>query len=460
MNDWLPDLDTVAGPRYLAIADALERDVASGRLTAGTRLPPQRALAEALRIDLTTVSRGYGEAQRRGLIGGEGRRGSFVLTQTANRNVELDQPVETGMNAPPEPTSNALASAWRSASEILMTQASIPPPFHYQPSGGMVSVRAAGATLLQNRGIECGADTVVVTAGGQHGLHAIISTAFRPGDTIAVAPFTYPGFLSVARRYGLRLVPIATDKDGILPEALTETCQREQINGLYVIPTNDNPTTTTMDLARRKAIAQVAAHSDLVVIEDDAYGLLPQAPMPPLASLIPDQTYHICSVSKIISPGLRFAWVRAPDIGAAWRLAADLHETAIMAPPFNAAIVSVWLENGEFWHLAEAVRSEVRARQEIVANTLRHQSYLAQPYGYHVWLPLPLGSDPAIIIDALRPFGLPLSFSDAFAVERTNAHPAFRVSTGGLITRNGLKSALELLREMIGGSAPQKVSLV
>lgn len=215
-----------------------------------------------------------------------------------------------------------------------------------------------------------------------------------------------------------------------------------------------------MGLARREAIAQVAACSNLVVIEDDAYGLLPEVPMPPLASLIPDRTFHICSISKIISPGLRLAWVRAPDIGAAWRLAADLHETAIMAPPFNAAVVSVWLENGEFWHLAEAVRSEVRARQEIVANTLRPGSYRAQPYGYHLWLPLPLGSDPAIIIDTLRPFGLSLSFSDAFAVERTGAPPAFRVSTGGLITRKGLKSALALLREMTVASAPHKVSLV
>ncbi|RVQ65042.1 PLP-dependent aminotransferase family protein [Croceicoccus ponticola] len=460
MHNWLPDLDTVAGPKYRAIADAMERDILAGRLAAGTRLPPQRVLAETLGIDLTTVSRGYGEAQRRGLIGGEGRRGSFVLTQAAGKNVELDQPVETSMNAPPQPASNVLANAWRTASEILLTQTSIPPPFHYQPGGGMASVRAAGATLLQTRGIDCGVDTVVVTAGGQHGLHAIVSTALRPGDAVAVAPFTYPGFLSLARRYGLRLIPIAADKKGVLPEALAETCQREKIKGLYVIPTNDNPTTATMDLARREAIAQVAARADLIVIEDDAYGLLPEAPIASLASLIPDRTFHICSTSKIISPGLRIAWVRAPDIGAAWHLATDLHETAIMAPPFNAAVVAVWLETGDFWRLAQEVRSEVRARQELVAAALTPGSYRTQAYGYHLWLPLLPGSDPAIIIDTLRPYGLSLSASDAFAVDKASAPHGLRVTTGGLISGDALTSALSLLREVATGSATQKFSLV
>ncbi|MDR7101550.1 PLP-dependent aminotransferase family protein [Croceicoccus sp. BE223] len=460
MKDWLPDLTTASGPKFLAIADALERDIAAGRLPAGTRLPPQRALAEGLGVDLTTVTRGYGEAQRRGILGSEGRRGSFVLSPPASTSVDLDGPVETGMNAPPVPAGNALAEAWRSATDILMSQGHIPPPFHYQPSGGMASVRAAGASLLHARGMPCAPETVVVTAGGQNGLHAIVSTAFRPGDTIAVAPFTYPGFLSLARRYGLRLVAVPADENGILPDGLAQMCRSENIAGLYVIPTNDNPTTATMDLPRRAAIAEVAASQNLLVIEDDAYGLLPEVATPSLASLVPERTFHICSVSKVISPGLRVAWVRTPDIGSAWRLCADLHETAIMAPPFNAAVVSVWLETGDFWRLADAVRCEVLARNDIVAETLEGGSYRARPCGYHLWLPLPSGRDPSTIIDVLRPYGLSLSASDAFAVAGTGAPPAMRVSTGGLITRQGLRSALTLLREMTGDSPVQKVSLV
>lgn len=455
MSEWLPNLSAAAGAKYLAIADALERDIAAGHLAPGTRLPPQRALASRLGVDLTTVSRGYGEAQRRGLIGGEGRRGSFILAPAVGAPVDVDLPVETSMNAPPEPAGNALAKAWRAASETLLTQADVPPPFHYQPSGGMASVRAAGATLLQARGVACSADTVVVTAGGQHALHAAIATAFAPGQAIAVAPFAYPGFLSVARRHGLILLPVAADDEGILPDALAEACKTHNIAGLYVVPTNDNPTTATMGAQRREAIAEVAARAGLTVIEDDAYGLLPEVPVVPLAALLPDRTFHICSVSKIISPGLRCAWLRAPEVAGAWRLAAALHESAIMAPPFNAAVVSVWLENGEFARLVQAVRAEVSARRAIVAEALREGSYRAQPCGYHLWLPLPRESDAAGIVDTLRPFGLAVSSSDAFAVERGSGSPALRVSTGGLISRDGLGLALALLREMIAAAAPR-----
>lgn len=460
MRDWLPDLSYAPGPKYLAIADSMERDIAEGRLVAGTRLPPQRALAGTLGIDLTTVTRAYSEAQRRGLIGGEGRRGSFVLAKASRQSIEISRPVETGMNAPPLPPNDALAQAWRVASDILLTQTSAPPPFHYQPSGGMPSVRSAGATLLNARGIECAADTVTVTGGGQHGLHAIVSTAFKPGDVIAVAPFTYPGFLSLARRYGLRLVAVSIDEEGIVPEALAEACRQEQVSGLYVVPTNDNPTTATMGPARREAIAEVAAAADLIVIEDDAYGLLPDVSLPPLASLVPERTFHICSTSKIISPGVRVAWVRSPSVGAAWRLAADLHETAIMAPPFNAAVVSVWLETGEFQRLAEGVRTEARARQSIVADILKPGTYFTQTYGYHFWLPLGLETEAALVVDALRPYGLSLSSSDAFSVGRISASRCLRVSTGGLITRSGLQTSLALLNEMTEPNAPSKVSLI
>ena len=78
MQNWKPDFSVLAGPKYLAIAEALARDVRNGTLRAGTRLPPQRILADVLGVDLTTVTRAYNEARRQGLIEGEGRRGSFV----------------------------------------------------------------------------------------------------------------------------------------------------------------------------------------------------------------------------------------------------------------------------------------------------------------------------------------------------------------------------------------------
>lgn len=458
--DWLPDIASARGPKYLAIADALAGDIGEGRLSAGTRLPPQRALAEALGVDLTTVTRAYGEAQRQGLIEGEGRRGSFVLARRPAATLNISAPVETGMNAPPAPPGDALAAAWRSACELLLGGVNAPAPFHYQPAGGMPSVRAAGAALLAQRGIDCGTDTCIVTAGGQHGLHAIVSTALKPGDGVAVPPVVYPGFLAIARRYGLRLVPVAADDEGMVPEALAEACRSEDVCALYLVPTNDNPTTASMGIARREAIASIAQAADLTVIEDDAYGLLCEASPAPFAAIVPERTFHICSTSKVLSPGLRVAWVRAPSVGAAWRMAADLHETAIMAPPLNAAVVSAWLETGEFGRLANGVRTESQARQAIAARTLQTGSYRAQPDGYHLWLSLPGPTDVAPILDALRPHGLSVIPAEAFAVDRAAAASALRISTGGLITHDQLGTALLLLKELIGPNASRKLSIV
>ena len=87
----------------------------------------------------------------------------------------------------------------------------------------------------------------------------------------------------------------------------SSACAAQAIRGLYVVPGNDNPTTATMSANRRRAIAEIARRRDIVVIEDDAYGRLASASLPPLASLAPERTWHVASLSKSISPSLRIA---------------------------------------------------------------------------------------------------------------------------------------------------------
>lgn len=461
MQTWKPDIESIAGPKYLAIAEALSRDIEAGKLIAGTRVPPQRALAEALGVDLTTVTRAYGEAQRLGLIEGDGRRGSFVRQKKVDGpKVSYSEPADTGMNAPPEIPGALLAAAFRQSTDALLTRSDVAAPFQYQPSGGMIVAREAGADLLSARGVPCHDDTVLVTAGGQHALHAIVSAELQPGDCVAVAAHVYPGFQSVARRYGLQFTVIDSDQEGLLPEALNAACTQASVRAVYVVPTNDNPTTATMSVDRRKAIATVAEQHGLIVIEDDAYGLLPERPLLPIASFAPDRTWHISSVSKILSPGLRVAWLRAPTVAQAWRLAADVHETAIMAPPLNAAVVADWIGSGVFQQLTGAVRAEAQARQAIAAQFLEPGGFHAQPEGYHLWMPLPADANAGEIVNTLRPHGLSVVGSEAFAVDRSRASPALRVSIGGTLARERLERGLRLLGAMTAPNATRKISLV
>ena len=460
MQSWTPDIVGTGGPKYLAIAKAMMQDIKAGRLIAGARLPPQRVLADALDIDLTTVTRAYGEAQRLGLIESDGRRGSFVR----------EQPVETpkhaptgrgdaGMNAPPEQAGSLLSVEYRHAAEALLGDHELL-ALSYPPRGGMPVAREAGAWLLQKRNIACLDDTVLVTAGGQHALHAIFCAELRAGDMLAVGSNVYPGLLALARRFNIRLAPIVSDSEGIDPDALDALCRTADVRGVYVVPTNDNPTTATMSVSRRKAIAAVAQRHGLLMIEDDAYGLLPKDPLPPIASFAPEQSWHIASTSKILSPGLRVAWLCAPGVAEAWRLAADVHDTAIMAPPLNAAIVARWVGNGLFDRLVGEVRDEAVARQLLVRKWLHEGSFRAHESGYHLWVPLPADVTGTAVMEALRPHGLSVVGGEAFAADRSAVTPALRISIGGTLTQDRLEKGIRLLAALIGPEASTRIPLV
>ncbi|TXC70545.1 PLP-dependent aminotransferase family protein [Sphingomonas ginsenosidivorax] len=457
MQYWTPDLTDLPGPKYSAIAAALSRDIARGVLRPGDRLPPQRVLAEQLSIDLTTVTKAYNEVRHAGLIKGGGRRGSFVSGAAEPTPVPEATPVDTGMNLPPEPEGSSLARRMRDGMAALLAQPHGLAALQYQPSGGATADRVAAAAALRQRGIDASEDRVLITSGGQNALHAIISATLTRGDTVCAGAFAYPGFLSLARRYGLTLAPVASDGEGILPEALERAAQAGA-KAVYIVPENDNPTTATMGGDRRRAIAAVAERHGLIVIEDDAYGQLAGSPLPSIATLAPDRTWHIASVSKIISPGLRVAWVLAPSTRQAWRLAADLHETAVMAPPLNAALVSLWLRDGAFAALVGEVRAEAQARQALAAQILAEVPYASQPDGYHLWVPLQPEASVADIVNALRPAGLSVAPAEAFAVDPSHVPPALRVSIGGGLSRDRLKRTLGLLDALIAHSPGRRAT--
>lgn len=460
MQSWSPDLTADKAPKYLAIAAALTHDIESGKLRPGDRLPPQRALAEQLAIDLTTVTKAYNEVRRQGLIEGGGRRGSFVKATARAVTAAEAVPLDTGMNLPPEPLGGSLAERYRMGIAELLSGPGAAARFQYQPSGGAQSDRAAGSKLLQSRGIDALEDMVLIASGGQNALHAVVSATLAPGDVVCTARFVYPGFLSIARRYGLKIVAVASDREGLDPDALEAACRAQAVRAVYVVPTNDNPTTATMDAGRRRAIADVARGHGLAIIEDDAYGLLPAETPPPIASLAAELTWHISSLSKIISPALRVAYLRAPSVKQAWRLASDVHETTIMAPPLNAALASAWLHDGSFAALIGEIRGEAKVRQRLAAEILSDIPYAAHPEGYHLWLPLPDGASAAEIVNALRPAGLSVVPSEAFVADPADIAPSLRISIGGGLSRERLGRTLRMLDALLDQGARRKAPLV
>lgn len=447
MQSWLDPIADHGGPRYLAIAEAIELGVRTGALRPGERLPPQRELATTLGVDLTTVTRAYGMAREAGLIEGAGRLGSYVRNSAGLPPADLSG--DSGMIMPPQPGFALLGDAMHRGMAALLRTGGQSPLLQYQPTGGALRDRQEAAQAYAARGIATIADQVAIAAGGQNALHAIMAAGLRPGDRIAAPRIVYPGLIAVARQLGLKIDPVDSDAGGIDPDAV-QAAAMAGAKALYLVPTNDNPTTATLDLERRLWLAAIVRRHGMMLIEDDAYGLLPAKPLPPVTAFVPERSWHIASVAKIVSPVLRVAHIRAPDAAAAARLSADIHATAVMAPPLNAALVTHWLREGSFADLVAQVRAEGMARQRLVRPLLAGLDAAAHPEGYHLWLALPAGAPrPAELSARLRPLGLSIVAGERFAVDPAREAPAVRISIGGAIGHVRLKRAAESLRDLL-----------
>jgi len=353
------------------------------------------------------------------------------------------------MNLPPLPLKSSLAGRYSAAIQDILAGPSAANRLQYQPSGGAPEDRQAGADWLAQRGIEATQDNVLVVSGAQTALHAIASSILTAGDAVCVGQFAYPGWLAIARRMGLQLVVLPADAEGLDPVALEQACAAQAIKALYLVPTNDNPTTATISPARRAALVAIARRHDLRIIEDDAYSLLQASPGQPLAALAPERTWHVASFSKIISPAMRIAYLRAPTLRDAWRLTADVYETTVMPPPLNIAVATQWLADGSWAELVAEVRAECVARQEIVARLLEPGSYFADAEGYHLWVPCPPDLAPSAVVSALRSTGLPAVAGEAFAANPSATAAAIRVSIGGSLDRDQLARSLGMLDALL-----------
>lgn len=446
-DSWTPDLERHGKPHYKAIADAIAEDVKDGRLFASDRLPPQRELAERLGINFTTVARGYVEAQKRGLIESRVGQGSFVAGQP-RRVTPAARPAvaDLTMNVAPEPEDRSLLD--RMQAGLVRVAADLPTLLRYQAFGGTYIQREVACRFLAQRGLEVTADRLSICPGTHLAFQAILQTICAPGDTILCEALTYPGIKAVAGRLGLKLVGVPLDEDGIEPDAFAEACARHAPKAVYLNPTLLNPTTSTMPEHRRLRVIETARTHSVPIIEDDAYASLLKRPPVAFATLAPDITYYVASLSKCVGAGLRIAYLVAPDQRRLWPVNGIMRTASVMASPFTTALSTLWIEDGTADAVVAAVRKECVARQKLATDILPRSSYVAHPEGFHLWLALPSPWQRAAFSARLRASDLSVVVSDAFAV--TDPAPeAVRISLGGVLSRAEIRNALEFVTHVL-----------
>ncbi|WP_025733738.1 PLP-dependent aminotransferase family protein [Carnimonas nigrificans] len=450
-SHWRPVIQNASGPKYLAIVNAIAADIASGVLAPLQKLPAQRQLAETLGIHFTTVTRAYREAHARGLLEARVGAGSFV-SEKAARNIEQTssaQPqrsvsedraaIDMSMNLPPEPCDVLLQQRLRDNFDALGRQ--LRELMRYQQAGGTLTDRAVACEWLAPC-ITCTPEQLVVVPGAQAALLAIFMLLkLSPGRPLYCAELTYPGVKRAAAQLNIPLYGLPFDADGIDPVAFERACQQQQVGALYLNPVLHNPTAITMSLKRRHQIAELALRYQVTIIEDDAYGMLPRYPLPPVATLAPHNTWYIAGLAKCLGAGLRVAYTVAPSAAEAQRLLGVLRATSVMASPLTTALASQWIASGTATQLLEAIRTETRYRREIAEQLLPNTALSGESDAFHLWLRLPANWTRAAFAHHLTRRGVSVVPSDSFAVMDVPPE-AVRLSLGGAISREELGVAL------------------
>lgn len=442
MNDWCPELSQNGSPRYVAIADAIMRDLERGVLRPGDRLPPQRKLADFLGLDFTTVSRGYSEAQKRGLVESHVGRGTFVTeqrTRASGPDPARARDEDLTMNMPPEPRDERLRR--RMGEDLGYVGENMTTLLRYQSSIGSDRDKSAARTWLGKRGLRPSEEFVAITPGAHATILAILTILAEPGDTILCEAVSYPGVRAIAARLHLNLQGLPMDEEGIDPDALDRAIQEHKPRALYLTPTLHNPTTLTVPAERRRQIADVVNAHRLHVIEDDAYGFVPSDAPAALATHAPELTWYIGGLSKCLGGGLRLAYCAAPSSRCALSLGHALRSTAVMASPISSALATRWIEDGTADEVIGYIRAESAARQAIATELLAGLEYRSAPNAFNVWLRLPEGTGRADLMGRLTGRHIGIMPSDAFTV-LGRPDENVRVCLGGSISREELRRGL------------------
>ncbi|MEZ5505626.1 MAG: PLP-dependent aminotransferase family protein [Gammaproteobacteria bacterium] len=437
-------------PAYLMIADLIEADIDKGFLQARDRLPPLRELADLLSLNYTTVTRAYREASSRGLIDSHPGSGSFVKGKASMLPLRNGSNVEMTMNLPPEIEDAVLLQRIRDDVSNVMQGKALTALLRYQDFGGSPADKEAGALLLGELLPRPDVERILVCPGIHSALVALLSLLCGRNGTLCVGHLVYPGLKAIAAQIGVQLIAVECDQDGPRPRAIEALCKSQQIQALYLNPTLQNPTTLTMSLRRREAMADLALRYSLPIIEDDAYGWVPEQVMMPVASLVPELTWYVGGLSKCFGAGCRTAYLYAPNRIQAQRAAGALRALSVMASPITSALATRWIQNGTVERVRAAQRQQSRERQRLARGILGSLHPVAHPDGFHLWLPLPktLALNPSDVAVFLRNHGISAVAAAAFCADN-NPPAALRLCLGGPVSLPELEQRLLLLRDVL-----------
>lgn len=274
----------------------------------------------------------------------------------------------------------------------------------YGSGQGHPVLREQICEVMSLEGISAHADEVVVTVGSQQALDLVTRVFIDPGDVILAEAPSYVGALGTFSAYQADVVQVPMDNDGLIPDRLSAAIASVQASGrtakfLYTVPNFHNPAGVSLVEGRRAEILEICAAADLLVLEDNPYGLLgfDTDPVPALRSRDAGNVVYLGSFSKTFAPGFRVGWALSPfDVREKLVLAS---EAAVLCPPsFSQLAVSRYLATQPWQQQIKVYQELYRERRDALLEALADYmpagtSWTTPAGGFYVWLTLPPGLD-------------------------------------------------------------------
>jgi DNA-binding transcriptional MocR family regulator len=279
----------------------------------------------------------------------------------------------------------------------------------YGSGQGDPRLRELICEVMALEGVDASADDVVVTVGSQQGLDLIARIFLDPGDVVLAEAPSYVGALGTFAAAEADVVHVAMDADGLQPEALRSALERLRAEGrrvkfLYTVPNFHNPAGVTLTESRRDEVIALAEEHDLLVIEDNPYGLLgfEGAPGRALRARSHDRVIYLGSFSKTFAAGLRTGWVLAPH--AVREKLVLVNEAQVLSPSlFTQVVVMEYLEHHPWRDQVKVFRELYRERRDAMLDALTTMmpsgvTWTRPRGGFYVWMTLPEGMDAKAMI--------------------------------------------------------------
>jgi len=458
MTIWTPDLSNYKNARYQAIADEIERGIKQGSLNAGDKLPTHRALADQLSVTIGTVTRGYAEAEKRGVVTARVGRGTFIRSDEQDRGFailarEQRNRIDFTQNLPiPMDTDRYLQMALREVAEDVPNLDLV----GYQPEKGVNHQREWAAQWLQGLGVNCVAEDLTITCGGQHGISLALAATLRPGEHLLCEGLTYPGLSAIAAQMGIKLTGVEQDEQGIIPESLEEHCKAGHFRALYCTPVAQNPTNSCITAAHQTAIAEIAERYHLWIIEDAVSAYYCKDKPPSFYNLNPEISLYINSHSKMLAGGLRVGYLVTPP-RLKQQVAAAIRSHCWFTSPITVEVAQRWISSEHYARCETNIREELASRVAAARRILAGCNCRILDGSFHVWLALPEPWRAADFEARLNEKGVGLLSSEPFAVGRFAAPQNVRICLSAPVALADVENGLEIIREELDSGVSNRL---